>query len=233
MYRLSTLLMALGSVTLADTNSNTFNPLHHLAGISPYFTPNDPQLDPSVPQGCNVTRAAYLARHAAIYANDFDYERYLEPFIQKLQNTTQDWSKAGSLSFLSKWSAPITCKESIMFGINIHDKYPDFQTPKNVWTATSERTVKTAQGFILGYTGNETAQIKLTQVGGVQARRSRLSSEFVSHYTKPIITRLQAQAPAFNFTSDDIVAMFELCGYETVIRGSSPFCSLGLFTATE
>ncbi|EDP49019.1 histidine acid phosphatase, putative [Aspergillus fumigatus A1163] len=61
-----------------------------------------------------------------------------------------------------------------MFGINIHDKYPDFQTPKNVWTATSERTVKTAQGFILGYTGNETAQIKLTQVGGVQARRSRL-----------------------------------------------------------
>lgn len=100
--------MALGSVTLADTNSNTFNPLHHLAGISPYFTPNDPQLDPSVPQGCNVTRAAYLARHAAIYANDFDYERYLEPFIQKLQNTTQDWSKAGSLSFLSKWSAPIT-----------------------------------------------------------------------------------------------------------------------------
>ena len=27
--------------------------------------------------------------------------------------------------------------------------------------------------------------------------------------------------------------MFELCGYETVIRGSSPFCSLDLFTPNE
>jgi acid phosphatase len=62
---------------------------------------------------------------------------------------------------------------------------------------------------------------------------NKTSQEFVSRYTKPIIARLQAQAPAFNFTSDDIVAMFELCGYETVIRGSSPFCSLDLFTANE
>ncbi|KAF4163734.1 hypothetical protein CNMCM6936_000446 [Aspergillus lentulus] len=262
MHRLSTLLLALGSVTLADPNTNSFNPLHHLAGISPYFTPNDPQLDTSVPQGCNVTRAAYLVRHAAIYANDFDYESYLEPFIQKLQNTTQNWSKAGSLSFLSNWKAPITdahlekitrvgLQESMMFGINIHDKYPDFQTPKNVWTSTAERTVKTAQGFILGYTGNETTQINLTQVGESKhaaansltpyqscpayssSYGSKQSSEFVSHYTKPIIARLQAQAPSFNFTADDIVAMFELCGYETVIRGSSPFCSLDLFTPTE
>lgn len=90
MHHLSTLLLALGSVTLADANTDNFNPLHHLAGISPYFTPNEPQLDPSVPQGCNVTRAAYLVRHAAIYTNDFDYKSYLEPFIQKLQNATQD-----------------------------------------------------------------------------------------------------------------------------------------------
>jgi acid phosphatase len=176
MHRLSTLLLALGSVALADAKTNNFSPLHHLAGISPYFTPDVPQLDPSVPQGCNVTRAAYLVRHAAIYANDFDYESYLEPFIQKLQNTTQDWSKAGSLSFLRKWSAPITdahiekvtrvgLQESMTFGINIHDKYPDFKTPKNVWASTAERTVKTAQGFILGFTGDQSPQINLTQVG--------------------------------------------------------------------
>ncbi|GFF88508.1 acid phosphatase PHO1 [Aspergillus udagawae] len=262
MYRLSTLLLALGSITLANADSNDFDPLHHLAGISPYFTPNEPQLDPSVPQGCNVTRAAYLVRHAAIYANDFDYESYLEPFIQKLHNTTQDWSKAGSLSFLGKWSAPITeahiekltrvgLQESMMFGVNIHDKYPDFKTPKKVWTSTAERTVKTAQGFVLGFTGNQTTQIDLTHVGEYKhaaansltpyascpayssSYGSKQSSEFVSHYTKPIIARLHAQAPSFNFTADDIVAMFELCGYETVIRGSSPFCSLDIFSPNE
>lgn len=40
-------------------------------------------------------------------------------------------------------------------------------------------------------------------------------------------------APGFNFTSDDIFAMQELCGYDTVIRGSSPFCSTELFSPDE
>jgi acid phosphatase len=40
-------------------------------------------------------------------------------------------------------------------------------------------------------------------------------------------------APAFNFTPSDIYAMHLLCGYETVIRGSSPFCSLSLLTPNE
>lgn len=52
-------------------------------------------------------------------------------------------------------------------------------------------------------------------------------------YTKPIIARLNAEAPSFNFTQNDITGMFELCGYETVIRGSSPFCSLKLFSPDE
>lgn len=41
---------------LASAIAYTFNPLQHLAGISPYFEPEDPQLDPAPPQGCNVTR---------------------------------------------------------------------------------------------------------------------------------------------------------------------------------
>jgi acid phosphatase len=55
----------------------------------------------------------------------------------------------------------------------------------------------------------------------------------VKVYTKPIIARLHAEAPSFNFTQNDITGMFEMCGYETVIRGSSPFCSLKLFSADE
>jgi hypothetical protein len=54
------------SSQLYDTYS--FNPLHHLAGIAPYFEPNDPPRDPNPPDGCTVTKAAYLVRHAAINA---------------------------------------------------------------------------------------------------------------------------------------------------------------------
>jgi acid phosphatase len=52
-------------------------------------------------------------------------------------------------------------------------------------------------------------------------------------YTKPIVERLHAYAPEFNFTAEDVVGMQQLCGYETVIRGSSPFCSLELFSQNE
>lgn len=54
-----------------------------------------------------------------------------------------------------------------------------------------------------------------------------------SVYTKPIIERLKNQAPGFNFTADDIVGMQQLCGYETVIRGASPFCSLDVFSSND
>lgn len=53
--------------------------------------------------------------------------------------------------------------------------------------------------------------------------------KYKEKYTKPIIERFKSYAPGLNLTADDIVGMQELCGYETVIRGSSPFCSLELF----
>lgn len=54
------------SSSLYDTYN--FNPLTHLSGIAPYFEPNDPPRNPNPPDGCTVTKAAYLVRHAAINA---------------------------------------------------------------------------------------------------------------------------------------------------------------------
>jgi acid phosphatase len=57
--------------------------------------------------------------------------------------------------------------------------------------------------------------------------------EFLEVYTKPALGRFNAAAPAFNFTATDIYGMSLICGYETVIRGSSPFCNLELLTPNE
>jgi acid phosphatase len=46
------------SNALIGANAYTFNPLQHLAGIAPYFEPEDPPLDPAPPQGCKVTRVS-------------------------------------------------------------------------------------------------------------------------------------------------------------------------------
>ncbi|KAF2731049.1 repressible acid phosphatase [Polyplosphaeria fusca] len=258
MFRSLALLFPLANTAFAVYS---FDPLEHLAGISPYFEPADPPLDPKPPQGCNVTRAAYLIRHAAIYANDFDYEEYIEPFTDKLKNTSVDWSKAGPLAFLASWETPISDEEledltkvgeleAFQLGVDVSLRYPTFKQPKKVWTSTAERTELSAQSFIEGLAekSNETERTSvpeseaegadsLTPYKGCPkysgSTGSKQSSQYLKVYTKPIMKRFEDLAPGFNFTANDIAGMQELCGYETVIRGSSPFCSLDVFSPNE
>lgn len=108
-----------------------FDALLHLPGISPYFDAIGFGLQHKAPLDCHVTVATYLVRHAAIYANDYDYEEFIEPFLKKLDSTYPSSSSSslyhryinaitdklsgrkregwtGSLSFFSKWRTPIT-----------------------------------------------------------------------------------------------------------------------------
>ena len=163
----SRLFKMLSSLVVPFTLANavlaaySFDPLEHLAGIAPYFEPEDPPLDPASPQGCNVTRAAYLIRHAAIYANDFDYEEYIEPFTDKLGNTSVNWANAGPLAFLAGWKTPIEDEEveeltkvgemeSFALGSQVRVRYPGLKRPQKVWTSTAERTEKSAKSFVQG-----------------------------------------------------------------------------------
>jgi hypothetical protein len=105
-----------------------FDPLLHLPGISPYFDAIGFGLDHKAPLDCEVTAASYLVRHAAIYANDQDYEDYIGPLLKKIDSTYPDsdvrgyveqlstafslsgrkrrgWT--GSLAFFDKWKTPI------------------------------------------------------------------------------------------------------------------------------
>ncbi|KAF2021579.1 acid phosphatase-like protein [Aaosphaeria arxii CBS 175.79] len=261
MLRSLALSIALAKAASAVSSSYNFDPLQHLAGIAPYFEPSDPPLDPSPPQGCHVTRASYLIRHAAIYANDFDFEEYIEPFTDKLKNSTTDWGRAGPLSFLKSWQTPIEDEdleelthigelESYTLGATVRMRYPTFKAPGKVWTSTAERTEKSAQSFISGlaFGSNDTQKVSvpeseaegadsLTPYKGCpkysSSGGSEQSSQYKDIYTNPIIERFRNLAPGFNFTNDDIVGMQQLCGYETVIRGSSPFCDLDVFSAND
>lgn len=154
-------LLCARSVLAYSPAGYSFDPLQHLAGVAPPFDPLDPALDPAPPQGCNVTRAAYLVRHAAIFANDFDYETFIQPFTQKLANTTVDWSQIPALAFLATWQNPITDAEQEMLtragkleanklGVDVAMRYQNLRVPQTVWSSTAERTVKSAQAFADG-----------------------------------------------------------------------------------
>jgi len=55
---------------------------------------------------------------------------------------------------------------------------------------------------------------------------AKQANTWLRHYTRPIISRLNRKTVNFNFSVNDIFAMQQLCEYETVIRGSSPFCKI-------
>ncbi|KAI1419135.1 histidine acid phosphatase [Xylaria sp. FL1777] len=240
-----------------------FNPLEHLGGVAPYFEPQDPPTSPSTPQGCTPVRVAYLNRHAAIYANDFDYEEYIEPFITKLENHTGgvDWAKIPTLNFLSGWTGPITEAEqelltragkveAAQLGATLSFRYPNLRLPTRVWTSSAERTYKSAQSLVRGletddneirvisiYESEKAGANTLTPYQSCPAYSSSAGSDqsnvYLEKFTAPITARLNALAPDFNFTSNDVYGMMELCGYESVIRGSSPFCDLDLFSPDD
>ncbi len=98
-----------------------------------------------------------MVRHAAIYANDFDYEEYIEPFISKWKNHTGiDWSRIPSLNFLADWTPPITEAEqelltrvgkleATQFGVSLSFKYPNLRLPERVWSSSAERTYESAK----------------------------------------------------------------------------------------
>ncbi|KAI1811179.1 histidine acid phosphatase [Poronia punctata] len=243
-------------------SSYEFNPLEHMGGVAPYFESQDPPSSPLPPQGCKPARAAYLNRHAAIYANDFDYEEYIEPFVSKLENNTSiDWSKIPALNFLADWTAPITEAEqelltrvgkveATQLGATLSFRYANLKLPSRIWTSSAERTFKSAQSLVRGletnddgigvvsiYESEKSGANSLTPYKSCPAYSgstgSEQSSRFTERFTGPIAARLNDKVPGFNFTSNDVYGMMELCGYESVIRGFSPFCDLDLFSPDD
>lgn len=258
------LVFGLAQTCLATSlySNYKFNPLEHLGGVAPYFESQDPPTSPATPQGCKPVRAAYLNRHAAIYANDFDYEEYLEPFISKLENHTGiDWSKVPTLNFLSDWTAPVTDAEqelltrvgrveAAQLGATLSFRYPKLKLPTHVWTSSAERTYKSAEALVRGLEmdddGIRVISIDESEKAGANSLTpykscpaysasagSDQQSVFLEKFTAPIAARLNALAPGFNFTLNDVYGMMELCGYESVIRGRSPFCDLDLFSPDD
>lgn len=117
-----------------------------------------------------MTAASYLIRHAAIYATDDDYERYIEPFLVKLNSTygpktfsgkkRKGWK--GPLSFFDKWKTPIPdpenqleqmtpqgVKDSKKLGKHLLSRYPKLiPTTKRIYADKKARTQDTPYGSL-------------------------------------------------------------------------------------
>ncbi|CDZ97842.1 Multiple inositol polyphosphate phosphatase [Phaffia rhodozyma] len=91
---------------------NQIDPLTHLSAISPFFLPE--QAVASLPENCNLTRAALLVRHSAILANDEEWDETMKPFVDKLKKIPKSefpQDKSHPWHFLNTWKSHISRKD--------------------------------------------------------------------------------------------------------------------------
>jgi hypothetical protein len=257
-------------VPFSHSEGYKFDALLHLPGISPYFDAIGSGLEHKAPLNCEVTAASYLIRHAAIYANDHDYESWIEPFLTKLNTTvdpnSESWTFSGKrrkgwkgpLEFFGTWENPIGDPENQMekvtpqgikdckkVGKHLLSRYPSLvPTTKRIYADKKSRTQDSAAAFIKVFP-QDIEIIELEK--GSESYKSQCPHKvckafskkpgdeeqgtFMAHYTAPIIVRLQPFAP-FELEQTDIMALQQLCGYESAINGKkSDICDV--FTDDE
>ncbi|THX01009.1 phosphoglycerate mutase-like protein [Aureobasidium pullulans] len=127
----------------------------------------------------------------------------------------------------------------------------------NFWAADSHRVVESAKYFAAGFWGIEWRDVARLQVipetkelgadtltTGVtctdylrphnpEGRHKGLHKlvEWQKHYIPPIIARMESQTPGLNLTIHEVYSMQQLCSFEILARGSSPWCNI--FTEHE
>ena len=254
-------------------NSYKFNIYHHLSGISPYFESNNDQLNPTLPDQCQINKIGYLIRHGSVYVDDYDYYHIIKPFLKRLKKSLKLIKiKSKKFSFLSKWISPISNEkeqiekltssgilEAYELGIQLSYRYSKLLSKQNastfqIWASSSERTKQTANEILHGlfpkkkniHSHHHHQIISISEEEN-RGRNSLLPTKscqkfhsstgskqaniWLKSYTKPILKRFNSMIENFQFLSKDILAMQQLCGYETIIQGSSSFCHL--FTSEE
>jgi hypothetical protein len=243
---------------LDHSQGYVFDPLLHLPGISPYFDAVGFGLDHKAPAGCNVTAATYIIRHASIYANDAEYFQYIKPFLGKLAKHKHGWS--GPLEFLGRdWQSPILedrleditpsgARDAVAVGLHLLARYPDLvPTTKRILADKKSRTYDTATNFVKAFPNAQDIDVvrikhhhnhsmdalvphKSCENFNKQPGDAELSS-FIASYAPLVAKRLRRYTP-FALADKDVVALQQLCGYESAITGErSRICAA--FTDAE
>ncbi|KAM5344671.1 hypothetical protein ACJ41O_010533 [Fusarium nematophilum] len=253
----STLASALQQPIQASDHSQgyQFDALLHLPGISPYFDAVGFGLSHAAPEGCTVNAASYLIRHAAIYANDAEYEAYIKPFLFKLEKHRGGFS--GPLEVLNKWYSsidedhledvtPSGKRDAEEVGRHLAKRYRHLASSvKRVVADTKARTYDTAVAFTQAFPDHGSIEfVRFNKSHLNDGTRALLphkacsvfskdpgteqQEEFLGVYGSQISRRLSPYTPeGYNLDPKDVFAMQSLCGYESGIRGKrSPLCAL-------
>ncbi|KAL8700984.1 MAG: hypothetical protein Q9201_005150 [Fulgogasparrea decipioides] len=129
---------------------------------------------------------------------------------------------------------------------------PSLTKPVTFWASDCNRVIETARYFATGFFGldwdsKDAAKLHIVpetpDLGGntltpgdtcLKYREDMQTghdygliqlTKFCSTYLPSISARFQTQNPGMRFTDGEIYSMQEMCGFETLVRGTSPWCN--------
>ncbi|KAL8977772.1 MAG: hypothetical protein Q9205_006494 [Flavoplaca limonia] len=209
--------------------------LYHLGGNGPWIKKIDGIVDGGIdaPEGCEVEQ---ISRHGERYPTSTAGDRMLT-LLQRIKDS--NITLKGDLEFVNDW------QYFSLGGI------PKAQVT-NFWASDCNRVIETARYFATGFFGldwnSTTAKLHVipetsdlgantltpgdTCIKYVEDLRTGHDygliqlSKFRSTYLPAISARFQTQNPGIKFTDGEIYSMQEMCGFEILVRGSSPWCNV-------
>ncbi|KAL2786663.1 histidine phosphatase superfamily [Aspergillus keveii] len=209
------------------------NIFHLMGNLSPYFAPEEGfGVDEyPLPNGANISQVHLLHRHGSRYPTGGEP---LESIV-------------GSLSFLNNYSLKLGVNSLVPKG-----REELFESGVNsskllVRSTTVERVVKSTQNFLAGFFGLDWQEhAEILQLVAADGFNSSLTASYICKNGARLATSpgidaanewrniyldkktkmLSNWAGGFNWTVSDTANAQNLCPYETVALGYSPFCEL-------
>jgi hypothetical protein len=192
-----------------------------------------------------------LVRHAAICAQDSDYETYIQPILENIDTTCalsgkrrEGWT--GPLAFFEKWTTPIDdpdnqleqitpqgVKDSKKVAKHLLSRYPTLvPTTKRIYADKNSRTQDTAKAFAAVFPH----EIEIVQINLTESFHSQVPHKACHDFSKePGDKQLNKflahygrraisrlqQYSPVKLEVNDIMGLQQMCGYESAINGKT------------
>ncbi|RMZ29501.1 hypothetical protein D0859_06408 [Hortaea werneckii] len=232
--------------------SEEWDPMHHMGGNSPWFPKNDGTVQEGLdlPRGCRVDQVhMHLQKANMTFSGDLsfvnDWNFFMRNPAQRFENLVATGAYAGTLEAFATGVKLKSRYEHLL-----EDAIARKQT--TFWASGSKRVIEMAKYFGAGFFGVEWKDFADLQVipetrkrrtstltPGKTCRKygdnvdgyghdygSKMLYEWRSHYLPRIVARLQRENSGISFTEAHVYSMQELCGFETIALGSSPWCEV-------
>lgn len=172
-----------------------------------------------------------------------DWKYFVNDSLAQFEEITREGPYAGTL-------------QAHRTGVKLREKYNKLVNPNkttNFWTCASSRDVDTAESFANGFFGEDWKEKESAKLHVIPETAERggdtltpgdtclkyIDDKIYGHdrgygelaiwqetFTKPIAERLSQEASGLAFSPLDIYSMMEMCGFELLARGSSPWCQV-------